>query len=117
MRVLYELCAQAEKYAREGNRAKAAAALTEAYETIRPEIEKARARLELRTLYGYFCVLYQSAQVCQGQPYLWMESGPQAINTKAYHKTGNRSSLDFRWNKWRESPERWFDVACRCPSL
>jgi len=116
MRVLYELCAQAEKYACEGNRTKAAAALTEAYETIRPEIERARARLELRTLYGYLWVLYQSAQVCQGKPFPWMESGLQAINTKAYHKK-DRSSFDFRWSKWQENPERWFDVACRCPSL
>lgn len=123
MRTLYELCEKAEEHARNGNRGAAAAALAEAHVFIQPEVEKARMRLETRTLYGYLATLYRAAQACRAwlhdAPFPAFEgnSFPPSWDFRARHGTGNRSSLDFRWSKWREKPESWADVACRCPSL
>lgn len=116
----YELCSKAENYARKGRLEEALAALIEAYALIRPEVMKARARYEPMTAHGYLETLRLAAVRCGGGydfDRTWSHS-PSIGPRKEYKTDGNTSSLKrYRWNEWRERPERWFDVACRCPSF
>lgn len=119
MRAFYELCSKAENCAAKDPKA-ALGILIEAYALIRPEILGSRARYEPMTTLGYLETLRLTAVRCGGGydfDRTWSFS-PSIGPRKEYKTDGNTSSLKrYRWNEWRERPERWFDVACRCPSF
>jgi hypothetical protein len=95
-------------------------ALIEAYALVKPEVARARARFEVTTAYGFLEALRMAAVRCGGgfdferRTY---EPSPM-MNLKRPIGDGNTSSLKrYRWTEWRERPEHWWDVACRCPSF
>jgi hypothetical protein len=120
MREFYELCSKAENCARKDDPTAALAVLIEAYALIRPEVVRARSRLEPWTAQGLLETLRMAAVRCGGGFDFDRTWGhPTSTSpTKTYRTDGNTSSLKrYRWNEWRERPEHWFDVACRCPSF
>lgn len=115
MREFYSLLNRVATHSARKEYKEASACLGAAYMLVRPELERAKSRHEFHTVHDFSVLLDAAARRCNGENVRFEEL--TFIPSAAHGVRPEKSSLDSRWADFRERDERWFDAACRCPSL